>query len=99
MTDAPKVPKIHTAVVSIPNHTDAESIAKAAAHAALQLLAKVSSDARGSTTIDRVSIVQPTTINGSPDDLFQSLLTATSSKYAVMVSCVVLEKKEEKSDA
>lgn len=92
------LPKIHTAVVSIPDAEDPGSIAFAAAHAALEILVKVSADARGSTQLDRVQIVQPTSISGPPDfvDFFGLVPTVgppKERKYAVMVSCRVVAPK------
>lgn len=96
-----ELPKIHTSIVSIPDVEDPESIAFAAAHAALEILIKVSADARGSTQLDRVQIVQPTSISALPN--FTDFFGLTSiesphrrsvpSGHAVMVSCRVVPPK------
>jgi len=108
MPDAPKLPKVYAAVVGINDPEDSESIAYAAAQAALELLIKVTADARGSTVLDRVCVVQPTPLSGANtdtllDDFFGGLRlgqTPQRSKYAVMVSCRVQEPKPkvEKTD-
>ena len=51
------LPKIHATVVHIPNPDDPESIAWAAANAAIGLLVQVSAEQRGKVMLDRLSIV------------------------------------------
>src|ERR1700743_1103268 len=93
-----KMPELRTSIVSIPDHEDAESIALAAAHAALEILAKVSADARGSTVLDRVQIVQPVSIGSLPGDALLDLMSNFSGhgpapKYAGRVRCRVTPPK------
>lgn len=93
------LPKIHAAVVAIPNPDDPESIAQAAAHAALELLVKVSAKARGNVRLDRVALVQPVPIPGrlgaTGVEVMTNLLVATSTpRHAVMVSCRVVQPEQ-----
>jgi hypothetical protein len=89
----PKLPKVHAAVVGIEDHDDGESIATAAAQAALELLCKVSTQARSNVQLDRIAIVEPTPAND-----FLNLLRPPIARYAVMVTCKVIEESKDQSD-
>lgn len=87
------LPKIHVALVEIPDAKDPESIALAAVHAGLELLLKVSADERSAVVIDRVAIVKPTNTGsrrGVALDFADLLGVDVSSRgSAVMVTCRV----------
>lgn len=89
-----ELPKVHVAVVHIPNSDDPESIATAAASCAMELLVKVSAENRGAVSIDRVGIVKTESVR---DDLVSSLI-GVNSRHAVMVTCRVRDPKPEKAD-
>ena len=88
-----ELPKVHVALVEIPDVKDAESIALAGAHAALELLLKVSAEQRGSVSIDRVAIVYPTSTHtraGFGLDLADLLgVDGPKRGSSVMVTCRV----------
>jgi hypothetical protein len=91
------LPKVHVALVEIPNVKDPESIALAGAHAALELLLKVSADERGAVVLDRVAIVKPTSTfsRSAALDLVDLLAPVDVERgSAVMVTCRVTEPKE-----
>jgi len=89
-----ELPKVHVAVVDIPNGDDPESIARTAAAAAMELLVKVSAENRGAVSIDRVAIVNPEALTG---DLISNLMAA-NGRAAVMVAVRVAKIQTEEAN-
>ncbi len=83
----PTIPTTHTTVVGIPTPDDAESIARAAAHAALSLLTKVAAEQRGSVSIQSVTITTPEHVRPGPG--LAALLNGGGDEKAVVVTARV----------
>jgi hypothetical protein len=77
-------PKVHAAVIDLPDVEDPESIAWVAANASLELLRKVSAENRGSVTLDRVAIVRPQVMSN-----LEGFLMLGRSPHALMITCRV----------